>query len=78
VLDPDGGVEGKDGIAAYFVRIYAPLSKLKLKTGPIYWCGAGAACEWSGKAEYHDGRLVEYRGIDTFEFDEDRLTHRAR
>lgn len=70
VEDPiDEPYVGKEAVAAYFTAIYAELSALQLDADPVFYCRDRAACSWRGVAVEKSGRLRNYQGIDTFEFD---------
>lgn len=79
VVDPTAPrALGRRAVGHYFLALYADLADLTLTTSPIYWQSRTAACHWQGRARRHDGQVIDYQGVDVFDFDGTPLIARMR
>ena len=77
VEDPlTSDIRGHDQIATYFRSLYDDLHSLEFTLSPLYWCRAAAACRWQGRAVRRDGALINYEGVDVFQFSDAPLITR--
>jgi steroid delta-isomerase len=79
VEDPTGpDIRGHEGVRRYFTSIYDDLARLELDAGDVFFYGDSAACAWFGRATTKAGEVLHYKGIDTFELDEEARIARMR
>ncbi|HLO01209.1 MAG TPA: nuclear transport factor 2 family protein [Pyrinomonadaceae bacterium] len=70
--DPVGAppIEGRQKLAEFFQTVIAPFKEVGLTEQQVFIAGNGAAVKWLGHGISHNGREVNFEGIDVFEVNE--------
>jgi len=70
--DPAGAPphRGHDALRRFLTGIAAGFREVALHERKTFVAGQGAAVLWSGRGTGHNGRQVEFEGVDVFELDE--------
>ncbi|MCI0606855.1 nuclear transport factor 2 family protein [bacterium] len=71
--DPGTTYVGREAVRKGFAEVLAYESGGEPKAGPVWVLGSRAVAEWSYIITRPDGRKVEIRGCDLFEFDGDKI-----
>lgn len=60
---------GHAGLRAFLSGVLEQFETFGLTEGDVFHAPHGAAVYWTGRGRGRNGRAVEFRGIDVFEFD---------
>jgi steroid delta-isomerase len=67
--DPVGAppMVGQDALHAFITHITTAFRKISLTEDHVYVCGTSAAVPWTGFAETHAGKRVDFDGVDVID-----------
>jgi steroid delta-isomerase len=70
--DPYGSTpqQGSQGLRIFFTGVANALSEVRIEADTVFPAGNRAAVVFHGKGTGKNGKVVEVKGVDVFEFDE--------